>query len=291
MRKAITSIIISFFALGFYLNLCFNPEIYYSFSGFQIVFPFIIIGAIILSFIAYFVDKSREVNPIDNFKGDKLFFRYGKEFYSTLIPIGLDENSTLMEVSDVKLELSKYLSSKLKEEYEGTPNYSQKSLKVQDLSLKKDERIFIKITITTSRKSTLNYFLHLNSIGTQVIIHHYAYLRGRHKWYNVLSFVTWSPIHIWSWFGSWLRGRYSIYNRLNKNFDDSSFDMIDLKTIFQSLIFTLMIHTKKFAKDTGLLTEEMKKVIFNSINNSQNINIQNSRGFSIGNISANIKSK
>ena len=255
------------------------------------IFAGLIIVTILFSIIAYLIDKANDSNPNDNFKGNRLFFRYGSKIYRAIVPIGMDKTSAIKNAFEVQKELMAFLAQKLQKEYHGMVSYEQKMLKIKDLKLPKDEKLFLKASFKTTRKSMLTYFICPITLGHQVIIHHYGFLRGLHKWNDALSFFLWAPLHIWGWAYNWVRGIYSIQNRLNVQYDESSFETINLTTIIQSLVFTLMIGTKKFAADKGLLTEELEKIIYNNINNSQNINIQGSRNFSLGNITASARSK
>ncbi len=292
MRQTLFSIFISLIPLSIYFIIFFIPDAV-SYELLQLRWPLVvyITLAVCLVALAYFIDKNGESSPNDDFKNDNLFYRYGNEIYTEIIPLGYDKNANLQNPSQLQSELSNYLADSLKRQYSAMSSYHQTELKITDLKLKKDERTFIRATFNTTRKSTLTYFLHINLIGHQLMIHHYMYLRGHHKWYNALSFIVWAPIHLFFWYGRWVRGGYSIQNRLNKSYNQSSFETINLKSILRSIIFNVMTNTQKFAKQKGLLSEVLEKIIFNQISNSQNINISNSNNLSLGNITSNLTPK
>lgn len=226
----------------------------------------------------------RQEDSIDNFKGDELFFKYGRQIFSQIVPIGLNDEQE-KDIQEIKIKLIDELIENSINNYVDEENYSQTLLTVIDKEKKTDKREFIRIKITTQRKSSLYYFLYIKTVGKQILIHHYAYLQGRHYWYTLLSFLTWTPVTILFWLYRYITKRFDILSHLNTHFDRSSYDLIDTKSFFQAISFNFSTSTKKFAQTNDLLTEELSTAINNTIYNSQTVQIEKSAGSFIGSIS------
>lgn len=240
-------------------------------AGMAIPLAVIVLAAMIFAAAGYFIDRYLDKALHDNFKGGYLFFRYGRQFYHSIIPIGLEEGATAQDMEGLVERLHDYLRSHLHEQFANREGLQIKQLRIRDHGWKGRgekreryaEKLFLKISFQTPRKAKLHYFIHLNHLGHQLMAHHFAYLQGRHYWHHVLVFIAAAPFHAWFWAYRWVRGRYSIQSRLNRYFDPSSFDRIDLNTGFESLRFNLMMATLRFAKVYGLMAEELERAISN----------------------------
>lgn len=240
-------------------------------SGMAIPLAVIVLAAMIFAAVAYFIDRYFDKAPQGHFKGGALFFRYGRQFYHSIVPIGLEEGATAQDMEGLVERLYDYLRSHLHEQFANREDIQIKQLNIRDQGWKGRgekreryaEKLFLRISFQTPRKAKLHYFIHLNHLGHQLLAHHYAYLQGRHYWHHVLVFIAAAPFHAWFWAFRWVGGRYSIQSRLNRHFDPSSFDRIDLSTGFESLRFNLMMAMLRFAKVYGLMAEELEKAISN----------------------------
>ena len=259
-------------------------EIKNEFSQIIIIFTFYYLP--ILFSIYLYLDSRyfKQEDSVDNFKGDELFFKYGRQIFSQIVPIGLNDEQE-KDIQEIKVKLINELIENSINNYVDEENYSQTLLTVIDKEKKTDKREFIRIKITTQRKSSMYYFLYIKTVGKQILIHHYAYLQGRHYWYTLLSFFTWTPVTILFWLHRYITKRFDILSHLNTHFDRSSYDLIDTKSFFQAISFNFSTSTKKFAQTNDLLTEELSTAINNTIYNSQTVQIEKSAGSFIGTIS------
>ncbi|MCB0562754.1 MAG: hypothetical protein KDD01_00090 [Phaeodactylibacter sp.] len=253
-----------------------------------------VVSGVIFAAVAYFIDRDYDRTPQDDFKGGNLFFRYGRRVFETVIPISLEEGVKEEDAESLLERFREFLWNAIHDQFEGLKEVSlEQEHTVRDLGWNKEdsyhyrhgEKTFLKATFRTARKSTLYYFIYLNLVGRQLLVHHYVYIRGRHFWYHALVFIVSAPAHVWLWGYSWVKGRYSILGRLNRYHDKSSYDLIDLKSYFGSACFGMIMATKRFAKVYGLLTEELEKVIFNNLHNLQNTDIRDNYSvFTVGSV-------
>ncbi|MCB0555413.1 MAG: hypothetical protein KDD02_17840 [Phaeodactylibacter sp.] len=248
-------------------------------AGMAIPFAVIVLAAMLFALVAYFVDRYFDKAQPDHFKGDKLFFRYGRRIFHTIVPIGLEEGFTQQDAEDLEERLGDYLWDHIHEQFANREDIAAKRIYIRDLGWRgrkgdrqrPTEKAFLRVTFQTPRKAKLSYFIHLNHLGHQLLAHHYAYLQGRHFWHHVLVFIASAPFHVWFWGYRWVMGRYSIQSRLNRYFAPSSYGLIDLETCFESIHFNLMSATLRFAKVYGLMAEELEKIILYNLSNSKHI--------------------
>lgn len=254
-----------------------------------------VVSGIIFAVAAYFIDRDFEKSPQDHFKGNNLFFRYGRKAFETIIPIGMEEEATREDAESLLERFREFLWNAANEQFGGMKEVSlEQQHNIKDLGWAKEdsyryhhgEKEFFKAAFQTARKSSLYYFVHFNLVGRQLLVHHYVYLRGRHFWYHALVFFATAPFHVWFWGYAWVKGRYSILGRLNQYYDRSSYDLIDLKSYFSSACNGMMMATQRFARAYGLLTEELEKVIRQNISLAQRANILQLKENSTGSIIA-----
>jgi len=241
-------------------------------------------GTLLALFLYLYERYYRESNKPQVFEGAELFNRYGRQIFSLIVPLGLNDR-TEQNIIAVNEKLLDDIFNNLKESYQNISGYNQEVIYIQDHKKKNDGRFFFKIRLKTQRNSTLYYFLYTQPVGEQILIHHNAFVQGHHSWYHALSFILYAPVTVWFWIYKYFKGSYRILNRLNTRFDGSAYDAIDLKSYFQSISFNLMISIRKFAKANNLLTEDLNNLITNTINNTQNIKVSKSTQLKIGNIS------
>ncbi|MCO6479588.1 MAG: hypothetical protein J5I94_23335 [Phaeodactylibacter sp.] len=251
-----------------------------------------VLSAIIFAVAAYFIDRDFDQAPQDHFKGNNLFFRYGRKAFEAVIPISLEETATREEAEHLKECFREFLWNSANEQFGPLKEVTlEQQHLIKDLGWSREdsyhyrhgEKEFFKATFQTPRKSTLFYFVYFTLIGRHLMVHHYVYLRGRHFWYHALVFFATAPFHVWFWGYSWVKGRYSILGRLNRYHDSSSYAVVDLKSYFRSACFGMMMATRRFAKVYGLLTEELEKVIWHNVSGLQGIDIGAEPGISMVN--------
>jgi hypothetical protein len=241
--------------------------------------------------IAYFIDKTRHFSsPNDDFRGDNLFFRYGTEITSLIIPIGVDSTKTSKSMNDLYTELNNSITKELNAQFSASKAFSFDGIQVKDLKMENDVRYFLRFSFTTKRNSKLHFFIYAPIIGKQLIIHESIYLDGNYYWYDVLRFIFFSPVTMFIWGRKWLMREYSIINSMTNRFSKSSFDYIDTLTLMRTLHFIIQIQIKEFARRNNLLSDELNNLLTQNINSTQNININQSSGISFGNLTSSAKS-
>ncbi len=257
----------------------------------EILILFLPIILIVIALLAYLRDKANEASINDDFKRGGLFSKYGTEVYSSIIPLKIDQNKTSKSKAQIISELRNELKAELNNQFASKTYFKMADIQVKDKKVPRDKRDFLRITFTTPRKSKINTMVYLQVLGNQVIIHQFVYLMGMYYWYDVLKFILFSPLSIWFWIIPWFRGEYNIINALSSRFSRSSFNSLDLVSIFKTATFLIQTNIMDYAKRNNILTEEVQNIITQNINNSQNVNINNSKGLSIGSVNASFKNQ
>ena len=249
----------------------------------------IVLFLVLIALTTFLIDKANHGSNNDDFKRGGLFAKYGIEVYSSIIPLKIDPAKTSKSKAQVIKELRDELKTELNGQFAAKSYFQMVDLQVKDKKLPQDRRDFLRITFTTPRNSKINTIVYLQVLGNQIILHQFVYLIGRYYWYDVLLFLIQSPLTIWFWIISWFRGEYNIVNKLSSRFSRSSYNSLDLVSIFKTATFLIQTFVMEYAKKNNLLTEEVQNIITQNINNSQKINLNNSKGVSIGSINSNIK--
>jgi hypothetical protein len=148
-----------------------------------------------------------------------------------------------------------------------------------------EQKEFLRVCVRSRFGSLLTHFVHYASYGQTITAHYFTYVRGIHDDLDVVKFIVLSPFTIWSWGVPWLLNRYSIISHLSV-YRASSFDGIDMRTMYCLTNKAVYEETEKLLTEAGLITEEIRQVIYNNIynNNQQNISISNSPGASLGGV-------
>jgi hypothetical protein len=249
----------------------------------------IILLILLFPLIAYFSDKSKDRSGNDNFKRGGLFARYGKEIYSSVIPIQIDPKKTSKSSEEVIAGIKRFLMAELEKQFANTPRFSLAELSVKDLKKSKDVRDFLRFSFVTPRNTKIHSIVYIPILGDQIIVQQMVHMRGNYYWYDVLWFLITSPLTFLFWIRRWFRGEYNIVANLSTKFNTSSFDYLDSLTIFKTTTVLTQTLVMQYARENGLLTEEIEKMIVQNITNSQNINISKSSGVKLGAISAAFK--
>ena len=244
----------------------------------------VLVPCFVLSACAYMGDKAREAQSMDDFSGDRLFFRYGEQVDSTAIPIPIDQKwgfgETQSYAQTLRLSLAQRIAARLPENLVQVLG----NVAVTDRG-SGEQKAFLRVCVRSRFGSLLTHFVHCAHFGQTITMHFFTYVRGIHSDWDVVKFVLLSPFNIWSWGVPWLLNRYSIVSHLSV-YRASSFDSIDLRTMFCLTNKVVYEELEALLTEAGLITEEIRQAIHNNIynNNQQNINISHSSGVSLGGV-------
>jgi hypothetical protein len=232
-----------------------------------------------LAAMAYTKDKERETRGMDDFRGDRLFFRYGERVDHQVISIPVKPEwegaETLMFAETLRRNLARRLAGRLPT---GSVEIVE-TLTVAD-NEKNYKKDFLRMATRSSYGSMVTHFVHYAPFGQTVSAHYFTYLRGSHSEWDLAKFLLASPFTIWFWGGPWLLNRHSILSGLS-HFHESSFDGIELQTLYALTHQVVYEETIAILDEFGLLTEDLKQVIYNI---KQKIEINKSSGVSIGSV-------
>lgn len=237
----------------------------------------VVFSGVLFAIAAYFIDRDFDQDPQDHFKGKGLFFRYGAKVFESILPIQLDGEER--EGADsVAARFREFIWEAASKQFGGLREVALTQQHViKDLGWKKEdsyhyrhgEKEFFKASFQTARNSTLYYFVHMHPVGRHLLVHQFAYKRGRHFWYHALLFFATAPFHVWFWGYAWVKGRYSIMGRLNRHYDESSYDRMDLNSYYWLAGHSMMMAARQFADANGLLNEELERLILNDVGRLQ----------------------
>lgn len=244
----------------------------------------IFLGAIMaVAYWAYTIDQEREKSSTDDFKDDNLFFRHGQRINRTVFSIPVDTNWSDAEVLSFASSMREELINRTSDKLGTSGNVFTESIEIHDRKKTSDSKTFLKMSFKTVRGSKLTHFVHYAVVGKSIVAHYFTYVQGTYEWDDVVNHILVSPMSIWFWGIAWYVNRHSIISAMSKNIENS-FDVMDLSTYNQASYFVLMDETRAFLKENNLLSDELAQVIFNNINNSQNISVNGSSGISLGNV-------
>ena len=124
--------------------------------------------------------------------------------------------------------------------------------------------------------------------SVDVVINFDSHLKGIPYWYERLDFLFMSPFRIWLWIIPWIRGFFSISTAISQNLDNS-FEEYDIAAYYNVSQNTVLNGIESFLEERGLLTTEMRNIIYNQLvynnyGNQTNMNVSGT-GHTIGNIS------
>lgn len=244
---------------------------------------------------AYQVDKEREGSGKDDFSGGWLFFRYGEQVESSLLPIPAKPDWNKEETANFGRSLCESLAASLR------VCLPPESVQVGDRLITDQEtgeqKAFVRVLVRSRFGSTLTHFVHFAPFGRTITAHYFTYVRGPQNNWELFKFVFLSPLTIWLWGLPFLLNRYSILSEISK-YRASSFDGIDLRTMHNLTHQVVLEETERLLSEAGLLTEEVKQHInyikqTNYITNNQRfegIQVSGSSSVSLGNVNQTIPS-
>lgn len=206
LRRGLFPFIISFVIIVIYIILFLVADVRLRSYGlreedaFLIVVRTYIAITIIASVVVYMRESKQLDLPEDNFYDDNLFYQYGLQVQSEIIPINLPETSKSdSDTSTVKENLHNYLINQLNTRFSSDNRYSLNEQHISDLYLKEDERDFVLFSFTTARDSVINYCINTKIVGRQLVVNTKVFIRSYSNWYDVLLHVVTSPLHYWIW--------------------------------------------------------------------------------------------
>lgn len=284
LRNGIVHFLFSLILFASYLTIIFYLAGSLSYSSgiflrFDIILGLIICVPIISAIICYFTEKGKVESESENFYDERLFYKYGYLIRKEVIPLGIGESESGENLIG---ELYQYLKENLSVKFKKDPLFNNQEISVNDSKNKDDSRYFLKLSFNTIRKSTYYNFINLKQIGEQIAVNNLQYVKSRHQWYHVLLFIMTAPFHYWSWIYHRVGNKYSIDSYLGGFYFGNSFDVIDLEAYVKASTFIVLRSIEDFAEEKGLLSEELRQLIVNNINNTQNISIEKSKGVRIG---------
>jgi hypothetical protein len=251
--------------------------------GYRALMFFLIL--MVPAIFAYLKDKEREAQGMDNFTGTRLFFRYGDEVHHISFSIPVSTDWSLEETDRFAGRLREDLSRRVSSRIPTT--LAQADLLTIADEQTRETKDFLRILVRSRFGSLLAHFVHYASYGQTITAHYFTFIRGIQTDWAVVRFVIESPFTIWFWGIPWLLNKNSIIADISR-FRSSSFDGIDILTMYNLTQYVLLCETQAALEEAGLLTEEIKQIILNQFNNTQNINAAGSFGASFGNIGQNV---
>lgn len=233
---------------------------------------------------AYTRDKERETEGTDHFRGGWLFYRYGEEledlFLNIPIKSGWDAEKTTQFAKDLQARLAQIIQSRLPSDLV----HLKDDIQITDLGTG-EKKSFVRIVAQSKHGSMLTHFIHYAPFGQTLTAHYFTYLRGVHSEWDVVKFAIASPFTIWSWGIPWLLNQHSIITEIS-HFRPSSFDAIDIKTLYSMSKSVIIDATEQILQEAGLLTEDLRQVInYHKHNHVNKLSISNSSNVNIGNLS------
>jgi hypothetical protein len=230
---------------------------------------------------AYYIDQKRESKGMDDFRGRWLFFRYGEEVDRSVFSIPADrswgEEETILFAQSLRESLGAALRVCLPADTVKVD--ADRTITDQETG---DRKIFLRVLVRSKFGSMLTHFVHYAAFGRTITAHYFTYVRGPQSDWELIKFVFLSPLTILSWGFPWLLNRYSILSEISK-YRASSFDGMDLQTMYSLTHKVLFEETERLLSKAGLLTEELKQALHVHIN-KQTIQVNGSSGVSFGNV-------
>lgn len=243
--------------------------------------PLVAVLCPLISGFAYFHDRKREEHGLDDFRGNRLFLRYGEllDLETIAIPVNKDWDFKATEISAHTLRLS--LAQRIAARFpEGSVQVSGNSI-ISDLK-SKEQKEFVRVLVRSPFGSMVTFFIHYAAFGHTITAHYYTLRRGTHGDWDIAKFILASPVTVWFWLLPWLLNRYSITATIS-HYRNSSFDSIDLLTMFCAVHRVVYGETQKMLEEVHLLTEEIRQQITNYIQNFNQIAVTNSANVNVGN--------
>lgn len=216
----------------------------------------LLIGA---SLVAYNIDQEREKTGKDHFRGGWLFYRYGEDVETVYFHLPVKSDWEELKIAQFAKSLQDRLAVRLQERVPSDLVTVSSDLQITDLGTS-EVKSFLRVLAKSRYGSTLTHFIHYAPFGRTLTAHYFTYLRGTYSDWEVVKFVIASPFTIWFWGLPWLLNQHSIMADISR-FRSSSFDGVDIRTLYSMTKSILYEETEQLLKDVGLLTEEVQQII------------------------------
>ena len=264
--------------LKWFFVAIFYTAVFATLKGWGVI---LIILLLALVAYAYVVDRQREIKGMDDFRGGWLFFRYGEEVNRAVFGIPVNPDWKGDETRLFTQSLRESLAAALKDCLPETVEVNAGRLVTdRETGERKD---FLCVLVRSKFGSMLTHFVHYAPFGRTITAHYFTYVRGPQSDWDLVKFLFVSPLTIWFWGLPWLLNRYSILSEISR-YRASSFDGIDLQTIYSLTHRVLFEESEKILLEAGLLTEEIKQALHVHYNNTQTIEISGSASATFGNV-------
>ena len=243
--------------------------------------PLLTLGWAIIAF-AYQVDRQREGTGNDDFSGGWLFFRYGEQAESSLLAIPAKPDWNKEETANFARSLCESLADSL-----GAclpPDSAQVGYRLITDQESGEQKAFVRVLVRSRFGSMLTHFVHYAPFGRTITAHYFTYVRGPQSNLALLKFFFLSPLTAWFWAIPFLLNRYSILSEISR-YRASSFDGIDLPTMYNLTHREVLQVTEQLLAEAGLLTEELQQQINYIVNNQrfEGIRVSGASSVSFGN--------
>jgi hypothetical protein len=252
----------------------------------------LLLSPIALTCFAQAQDLRRDEAGMDDFHGDWLFFRYGDliNWMTLSIPVQTDWSfkTTFDSAQASRAALAQRIAGRVPPE--AVHVIDPKA--VTDLE-SEETKHFTRVRVRSRFGSSVTFFIHYAVFGHTITSHYFTYRRGTYGTWDVVKFILASPLTIWFWGLPWLTNRYSIIAAISQ-FRDSSFDAIDLETMYKVTHRVIFEETEAILREAGLLTEEIAQVINYQIANGgtlQNFQVVNSPNATVKDITQSAQQK
>jgi hypothetical protein len=237
---------------------------------------------------AYQADHEREKQSLDDFQGGGLFFRYGTQVESArwVVPVkpewSAEETRAFAET--LRRKVAERIDHHLPDD--SVQVMGTVVIREKNRSLGKE---FARVCAKTGLGSLIVHFFHFAPFGRSMTLHYRSFVRGTHTPLDIVKFVLASPLSFWLWIWPWANNEYSILSRLS-HFYESSYDDMDLQTIYVTSHSLLLNELRNVLEEEGILTEELRQMIFNQItnNNVQNVTASGAASITVGSVAQSV---
>lgn len=255
-----------------------------AFSLFKLGAALAFMALIGTSLVAYSFDKEREAQGADHFRGGWLFYRYGEELERVFFNLPVESEWDEEKIAQFAGSLQERLALRLTTRVPSKLVTLKDDLRITDLD-SSEARSFLRMLAKSRYGSTLVHFVHYAPFGRTLTAHYFTYLRGTFSDWDVVKFAIASPFTIWFWGLPWVLNQYSVIADISR-FRASSFDGIDIVTLYSMTKTILYEETEQLLREAGLLTEEVQRVINIHKHNTVNkLSISNSANVTLSGVS------
>ena len=225
----------------------------------------IILALIGFSTYAYITEREHIEKGNERFSGNNLFYRYGTELLNVPLHIPVKDDWTAIESQLFGNALMDRIQKYFMDNYGNNPLNGKQIVTVigvSDGDRPNDVRAFLKISFTGSRGSIFTRFMTYRLVGKYIVLHKFVFLLGIVYWYDLIFFLLTSPISFLFWIYNWINGEYSIHAKVAREIGNS-FEMLDVRTYYESSIELIENATIFELKAHGLYTKELAQQVNN----------------------------